>query len=353
MLIHWDYSPEQLLSACRSQIQILSEELIRVKRRGIHVVSVSRRTVDWLLENVDFSTETKNQLASLRRAYAQTGNLRTQAGVYLEVSEIAGSFGPRVGNRIPVSVSCLTRSGILERPKLVVENIDNDGWLIDFIFYNVREVCGSPSYEMQLLHGGGGDALRVLTYECAQRSIVCLVADSDKKHPTAADGKKIVAARGFCANSDWPLCFVYDPPCHEVENILPFEIVADMSKYDSADSIAVMNAIIAQEVAVNCSHGDRYWRWFDIKNGLKQNLFKEYKEDAKDWHSQKLSMAKIDAYSDELDGFGGNLIPRIRDSNQLQSELRRLLNSSTWPSDLRAFFIEVAWIFAATRRSVT
>ncbi|GJD29230.1 hypothetical protein PMNALOAF_0462 [Methylobacterium adhaesivum] len=352
MLVHWDHSADELIASDPDDIDALILELIRVRRLGYHLVSISRRTTQWLLGERANSSFVSTQLGMFHREYTQTGNLRLNSSVYIEVASFKHDFEIQQGAKIQASIKFLFRSGLLEAPKLILENIDNDGWFAEFIISNVRGLRQFPAVMVQRLHGGGGDVIRVLNYEIEKKSIVCVLMDSDKKFPDQEDDKKVVAVRDACSSSGWPFGFVFVAPCHELENLLPFSVVSDMARYDSAAAIKSLEIIAEREKLNKVPDQEIYWRWFDVKKGYNDSIKKDISIDAVNWHDDKLNEA-FGETAPAIAGFGDALIPRISIDNRLQAKLAQSLNTKEWHNDFREFFGHLAWVFAAQRRTIT
>ncbi|MGA4551061.1 hypothetical protein [Methylorubrum aminovorans] len=352
MLIHWDFSEEQLRSFDKELIEAFAGEMIRAKRLGHHIISISRRTASWIINSLEISNFTRVQLEIMSREYTQTGNLRKQASIYLEIAPFAHDFEVSQANRVDMSINCTMKHNVFAKSNIIVENIDNDGWFIDFVFQGVRSLSRLPKPAMHFLHGGGGDILRVLKYECEQKSIVCAFMDSDKKAPSSHMDQKVQDPVRICSDAAWPLSFVEATPCHEIENFLPFSVVSDLAKHDSADSIKIIQGIIEHERLNSTENEQLYWRWFDIKNGFTEACHKHLGENAINWHCEKIDTVH-NGQIRYIKGFGEFLIQRSARDNKVKSALIKALNSREWIEEFREFFLRIGWIFAAQKAKFT
>ncbi len=353
MLISWEFSEVDLASCNAEHLENLIGELIRARRLGIHLVSISRNTANWLIQNLPLSDFYKRQLESFSRNYTQTGNYKKTAKCYIAISSIGHDYDKMAGGVIRMSIKFILNTHILEQPKIIFENIDNDGWFVDFSIRNVRRVTKFPKMSGHKLHGGGGDVVRVLAHEIDNKNIVCLVMDSDKKYPDGPSSQKVDLARKMINDKNWPLGFVMPTPCHEIENFVPLQVVKEMVKHDNVEAANNLETISQNERHNNCIDHDKYWRWFDVKNGIDLNDKTAANQKCMEWHEGKLGLIGSSGEVKNIVGFGENIIPRISAENPLQALLKDALNRREWSEDYVEYFSEISWILAAERQTVT
>jgi hypothetical protein len=126
MLFHLDLV-EELGDIDENVMTSAIADLIRAHRLGHHLVVISRDSASWLQENVDLSTRDAAMLARISQSYAQTGDLRRRATIYVDIVAGRPENLSQSRNAIEVSIEMLVRYRLLEKPILLVENMESDG----------------------------------------------------------------------------------------------------------------------------------------------------------------------------------------------------------------------------------
>jgi hypothetical protein len=352
MIFYMDISSDDLSSVSEATLTAAVSDLVRAHRVGHHLVVISRPTATWLASNIDLSERDTAMLARISQEYAQTGDLRRRAKPFINVSANEASNLAVTASSITVSLGNLVQYRLLDQPILLVENLESDGALYDFLLrtHGALHECKHISFESQ--HGGGGDLVMVFKHKMDERRIVCTVFDSDRNAPASGNGKLAVLIE---AKEDlrWPLGFPVSPPCREAENIVPMELVMTLPSgvRNAANSIHLN--INKHELAQGHPLEEHFWLFFDLKEGIKPDKFGRLAPDERIWIEAKLRLDGIDPTVQKVEGYGNNIIRQIVAEHKFVGELRKLTRRTTWRRVFSPFLEELVWVLAATTRVMT
>jgi hypothetical protein len=344
MLFVLDLTEVELASISKDRLSNAVGELVRARRTGHHIVSMGRNSAKWLKDNLDLSKRDMATLDQLAYEFTQVGALARRASVYIRL--IANHLGDLKvdGNAINVSIDRLHIYRLFDRPILLVENLQWDGQLYKFLLDNHgdKHSCSRIAYDLQ--HGGGTEFPNVFKHHAALRHVICGVVDSDKDYPSGTNPslEKLFAIR---TDEGWPLCFPASPPCRELENCIPMELVIGLPTLKTHKTNAIVVKVDASEIA---GSSDQFWLYFDIKEGLSIQRFTALDDKARDWLRAKLAAAGIDPEKQDIEGYGSKVPSQIFDGNKHQSELRRLTRQAKWCSVFDDFIKQIIWVFAAS-----
>jgi hypothetical protein len=353
MLFFLDISEDDLVSVPSGLLATLASELARARRFGNHLVVMSRRSVEWIVRNVDLSQRDSAMLVRISQEYAQTANIRTKAKVYVRLSTKPEENLTCEGNSIAISLEYATQYDLLSRPVLVVENQENDGRLFEFILENHCDHRMIANLAYEISHGGGADLPRVFAAHARMRKVVCAVVDSDRDSPLSVDWK-LDELEGIKSMLGWPLCFPMTLPCREAENMIPMPLTMQLPAGFRNASNAVLLRIHDAEVAAGVVPSMCYWLFVDLKEGIKPGKLNGMEDAAaKEWIKSKLRLAGAEMDERELSGYGGTLIQQIFDENRFCSELRKLTREQWWRSIFSIFLEELAWPLVASVKVIT
>lgn len=352
MLFHWAWSIEELTAYDSLKIQLAVSEIIRASRKGYHLISLSRKTATWIAENVDLSNADKSQVSSIGANYTQTGGLSQVAALYVEISSMNNDF-ELLDNKLKVSQSYIIKSNLLEPARLIVENIDNDGWLFELILRNYTKTIGIARVNFELQHGGGHDVVRVLARNIEEKRIALLLTDSDKLFPSDRVSDTIKQGLRICANGNMPHCTIKVLPCHEIENLLPTELVSLLQSAAGHGTIGILQQIESLEKASGCPPHDRYWMYFDVKLGLSQDRLNSMHRDGQAWHKAKLEMIGMPIEDLAIEGFGKQVIPTMKSDGSLVSLFASKMREKKWLEIFSESFAYAGWFFISEKPSIT
>lgn len=349
MIIRWLYDDLLRDRLDDPVVTSFAIELLRAHRSGNHLAVIERKLAQALRAGADINDRDRALLDRLTSEYSQTGNLHRKASVYIDVLPESNEDIHVMGSAIRVPINKLLASRALERPILLSENIDNDGWIYKYILTNLIDVFSCPNVDLELSHGGGEDTVSVFTHHAREARIVCTIIDSDRKSPHSPDSEKHNRLRTRDREVGWPLSFVHAVPCHETENLLPHDLVATLPSGIVNSANQTILSISQAEINSGCDAASYYWLYFDCKNGIKSSDEENIRSEDWNWIAEKIGMSGINGKPWEISGFGDKLIQQVKSSNASIAEFRRLIRENRWLSSFAHFFSDVIWIFAASR----
>ena len=351
MLFYLDLVDE-LLSVPNAALTSAISDLIRAHRLGHHLAIITRPCASWLRDNLDLSRSDDAMVARIAQDYAQTGDLHRRANIFIRLSAEPTLDLSINGNAINVSIQRLVQYRLLDPAILLIENMESDGGLYRLLLENNCHFHHCDCVAFELHHGGGADLPMVFGYLIADRRIVCGITDSDKHAPTSSD-RKLDQLAHIKETANWPFCFPMSPPCREAENMIPFELVMALPSGMRNPTNAVQLRIKREELARGVQVEDRYWNFFDIKEGLNPDRFERMLPEEGNWIRAKLEFSGVDPEQKSVTGYGDSVIRQILDENKYVSELRNLTRHSSWRNVFSRFFDELVWVLAATPKIIT
>ena len=181
MLIRFALVAEQLSSVEPALLENVITELLRAHRHGFHLLVLSRQSAEFLYQFLKLSERDLALLQRVSSQYTQTGMLFQRASIYMEVS--TNNYFDLKGNAIFAPITFLGHANLGQPGNLLVEDAHNDGFVIDFILRNVRDIFNAPRYSFVIQHGGGSGVEKRFKEAAASKSITFCLLDSDKKSP--------------------------------------------------------------------------------------------------------------------------------------------------------------------------
>jgi hypothetical protein len=352
MLFYVDISHDDLTSVPPATLTDAVTDLVVAHRRGHHLVVISRSTASWLLDNTDLSNRDAAMLARISSDFAQTGDLRRRARMFVSLSANEALNLAVDGNVITVSLKMLVQYHLLDQPIFLVENMDSDGRVYRLLFDTHRALHNCSRVSFDLHHGGGDNLPMVFGQKIGERRIVCGVVDSDRISPLSPN-KKLEALAKIREELAWPLCFPVSPPCREAENAVPMELVMALPSGHKNPANALHLEISNQEVAQGHSLEEYFWLFFDLKEGMSAARFAKLAPDDKAWLDAKLNLCGVKAADLNIGGYGDSIIRQIFADNKFVGELAKLTRRQNWRTVFSPFLEEVLWILVSTSRIVT
>ncbi|WP_262049079.1 hypothetical protein [Bradyrhizobium sp. Bra78] len=351
MLFHLDLV-EQLAAVDRGVLGAAIADLIRAHRLGDHLVVVSRDSASWLQAHVDLSARDTAMLSRISQGYAQTGDLRRRAKIYVDIVAGAPRRISQAGNSIQVSIELLVRYRLLERPLLLVENMDSDGDLYEFLFENHCDLHHGSSVSFDRQHGGGADLAMVFERLARNTKIVCAIVDSDRASPDAPN-LKLAQLERLKQQLNWPLCFPTSPPAHEAENLVPLPIVMNLPSGVRNPTNTILLRVSQEEISNGHPLAEQFWLFFDVKEGSTPQKFGRMTENDQAWIISKAKLANIDPSEHSVAGYGDRVIGQVFAENKFKSELRKETRHPNWRDVFAGFLDEIIWVFLAGRKIIT
>jgi|SRR6476620_9729411 hypothetical protein len=99
MLIFCDLAEQELANIPVALLQVGLSEIVRAHRRGHHLVVIARWSMAWLTRNVDLSPADAAMLRRIGQNFAQAGDLRRKAKVFIRLIESRPAIFQRMGQR--------------------------------------------------------------------------------------------------------------------------------------------------------------------------------------------------------------------------------------------------------------
>lgn len=179
---------------------------------------------------------------------------------------------------------------------LVCENVKDSSFYINgtsFMMANQME----PTYRLNVIegNGGGGTIVEVLD---KYKDYPCLaICDSDKKYPLCSIGETLSGVTDYFKATHGRLLWIYALYVHELENLIPFEIIQKVRK------TKVGKRKINKLKEINdAENGKSYLQYFDFKKGISCELIaKIYKEDHAFYAVCKSVLQLSDAFDKDLE----------------------------------------------------
>ena len=266
-------------------------EALRAHRLGYHIVTMRRDIAEWIIKNMSLNDRERATIGRIKDDVTQHLGLANRAIRYIRlVDKVPGSYR-EIGNAIDISVEESTLLKIFEQPVLLVEDIQSDGELYRLTLENMFVPMRMPHPRFELQHGGGARIVEVFRSKVRDSRIVFAIYDSDRMCPQHSDTSKSHGFQEICASSGWPLAFWRSPPCHEAENMIPFEVICNTRYLDQCKAISHLIEIAEKEAAFKLSKSDRYWLYFDIKQGMSPERYSNINHEAtRNWIKSKLQL---------------------------------------------------------------
>jgi hypothetical protein len=350
MLIKFALVPEQLSSIDPAVLENIVSELLRAHRHGFHLLVLSRQAAEFLCKHITLAPRDLALLQRLSSEYTQTGTLWRRASTYLEVS-IDSHFDLR-DNAIITPITYLGPANIGQPGGLLIEDAHNDGFVIDFILRNVRDIFGAPRSSFVLQHGGGGGLVRRFEEAVELRSITLCILDTDMKSPRdnlCAVSRKVLAA----CSPTWPPVIAKTLPCHEIENVIPHEVLRMLRCAEGCNWNTFVPMVEAWEETTSIPRTERFWLFFDVKGGLSSEAASKINPLDKKWLDDRLKIAGLTAAPWIHTGYGTNVISCLRVDNAAQAELRRHVRSKNWLAVFSPMCSQLLWFFASAVPLIT
>jgi hypothetical protein len=354
MIIHFDFSIEELALAIPQQLRQFIAEGIRAHRLGMHVLVLDRAVADYLLTHIDLSDLERAAVQKLRGEFTQTADLVRRSKWHLKVRALPSDTKRVVGNGIEISLDLATNPDVFARTAIVVEDAISDGRFFEFLIQNLRDLFKIPSLQYEVIHGGGERTLEVARSKIEERRIVCVIVDTDKNAYVVPETRKIRALRRLVADRGWPLAFVCPTPCRETENLIPLEVfrILECANGRAATFSTLESIEFLERSGVNI---DGLFRlYFDFKLGVSSHSIDRMNgEDEKAWVLERLQKAGVDTQDFALLGFGEQIITQVMRANHACARLRSEVRQRVWLETFGEYISEIMWLCVGGVKQVT
>lgn len=352
MIFEISATAADLEAANRQQLHDVVSDLLQSHRQAHHLVIVARNCADWLIANGDFNARDRAMLLRLRSEYTQTAGLLISAAMRITVAP-AHSLGPVVDtNRIVIGLNDVNWTYLLQRVNLIVEDAEYDGRLYDAIFKATKGKIGAPNISFDKRNGGGTGIFHVWRHQIAEGHIVCLVADSDRRHPDSAIPAKFGEALSFAGEAGSPFAWCMPLPCLEIENLIPVKILRELPcVFEKPHEIDALEKIETSERSAGIDPLKRFWLYFDLKQGIKNSdLLSSTPAGMGEWYvSRKAVGGSMATYR----GFGENVLHQVVNNGEALGKFVREILTRGWWDTFGGFFSFVLWLgFAPIRNAL-
>lgn len=354
MIIHFDYTINQVETLEPALLQEVVAELMRSHRYGHHLVVINRPVASWLLENLDLSDKDKASLAQIERDYTQTADLVRRCQICIRLREVQEPYVVRCSKFVDIDIRLISKPYILDRVVLVFEDATTDGKLYSILFELLRSKIGAPAISWEPTHGGGSRTIEIAEEKAKEKRIVCALIDTDLKSPSSNKNSKISQIERISDDLGWPLVLATTPSCREIENMIPYEIVKLLPCAASNKSMSDIETILKYDDNTNCDLLYRFWMYFDVKDGLDGGEVEEWKNgDAVEWIKMKMSAVTANTSNLKLQGFGSNVVGQLVANGSIHGQLRRAVHSNKWWSYFGDYFSFLMWVCSSSRKNFT
>lgn len=343
---------EDLIAAQRDRLTDMTCELLRAHRMGHHFLIVPREPSGWLLDNLDFNERERATLQKIRNDYTQSASLRGKALARIVIDVGHKSGATRDGKSIIVGLADISGYSLVEQTQLLVEDTESDGRLYEKILDQLKERIGAPAVRYDLRNGGGQNIYNVWKQQIEAKKIVCLLADSDRKHHTDVEKTEVAGARKLAEQLEWLFAWAVVLPCREIENLVPAFVLEELPfAYDKAAQICALKKIEEVEIDGGIAPPQRFSFFYDMKYGLgNAPLHERYKEHVADWIESKLQHGGTRPC---YNGFGSDVISYLLEQSRALQAFLRHIKSDNWWEIFGEVFALILWLGFAPRRQAT
>lgn len=348
MIVSLELAADDIYRYNVGDIESAIEELLRSARLGYHIAIIPTTIARAILDVVSLGAKHRAFLEKLALEYPQVAALRRSVSAYVRVTSRFDI--PAVSQTaIDIELSLLSFPHTLERTVVVVEDCESDGRFYRQALAALKGKLGFSTHNAEYVHGGGERLWEIAKQRITERRIVVIVADSDRATPYDSASDKVKRIKSKLKECDWPLVRLIELPCREVENIIPVNVVRMLRCATGRDSsLDFLHRIHAVEDKLCCGSNDKFWLYFDVKNGFKlSDLRHGERNPAAQWQKQRV----VDPDSGtilEIEGFGSHVIDQFNQSNEAIASFRQHVFSSDWFSIFGNHIRELSEFTAAT-----
>lgn len=265
MLIHFSLTPIELEGVDKTTLREATALLLSAHRRGDHVTVVPRDTALWLTHNLQLSEQDIATANRIKSEYTQNAGLLNQAQVFLKIVADADHLRGDSDREIPITLNTFAKTRLSERVAFVVEDIVNDGKTYESILAGIGKRHAARVTAFELLHGGGDRIEETFKKQIEYGRFVVCIVDSDFPAPSDGIPTKAKRLRQIANRENWRAQIIAITPCREIENFIPLEIIRELGLNIDNETIRNLGRIAEREKPSHKT--DKYWLYFDIKEG--------------------------------------------------------------------------------------
>lgn len=322
-------------------------EILRAHRFGHHLFVIDRKLGDWLNNNLPLNDADRAILRRIISSYAQFGNLRDRAHIY---ACIKGNDSPIScdKNVIYFPFSLISKPYLLDRTALITENSANDGKLIHEIISNVARRSGLGKVSFELVNGGGTTVEAVASNLIDDGRVMSIVLDSDHYMPKKEVPASIRRLNGLSQGKEWPFVFSSSLPCREIENLIPMNVVENLScSVEKKKVFEALKKIASNEHTLHDSvRSGSFWRYFDTKKGLDKAKILELPPAEQEWLSARLKLCD----SDGVGAISERIVQTLLADGRAMMEFVTEVVKPEWWHEFGTCFSPSLWAGVAAQR---
>ncbi|MGO4308539.1 hypothetical protein AB4Z35_01510 [Pseudomonas sp. KB_15] len=266
------------LTTKTSEKIIAIENILRSHGEGKHLLWMPHETISSLLKCDQFGFYSKKVLTELSSQVLETRELATKFKLKI-VFDFSDQFKFSFYDGAWVlGFGHFRDSEVLQKPILLTENDDDAKIFVHGAkSYLFKEKIGNCDIKLEITSGGGDTTYKTFKrYSDEQVRFVACIIDSDKDHPKAPLGstaKKFSKVKqGYSERQYFEML-----DCHEIENILPIDLVREIASTNCKSSLIFSNPkyykfrkypdhknglTVKNAIADDFSHKDNYWADF-------------------------------------------------------------------------------------------
>lgn len=353
MLIFLTATPDSLSQFDPDQIEELFSELLRASSQGLHMVVLTRAQCDWARETLDLNTREKAQLQHLKTLYTQRGNLPKRAPCFMEVTLGEQQLEEVTPNKYRIGHIPLLRGSFLTEAKFILENVENDGDMLDIILKETGKSQDIKYFHFLRAHGGGADTPTCFRAAIPEQRVIVTLVDSDKKAPMDGNSQTY---RNLIreANRQMFVGMIDATPCKEIENLVPFSILRDhrqriCSGYENFENLQTLLDRQSISYPTDC-----LWLFFDVKKGIEaEKLAAVANPDVRSWLDIKFLEDEQSFYDLQISGFGDGILRQFLNCGAAVKEFVQFIKGEYWAEHFGMFFANIYWYFVAEKPRAT
>jgi hypothetical protein len=145
----------------------------------------------------------------------------------------------------------------------------------------------------------------------------------------------------------WPLVIAEVLPCHEIENVVPFEVMRKLKCAIGCTWNGLLPKIQTWEEANSVPLAERFWLFFDVKDGLSSEMIVAIDSRDIKWMHDRLLAADLSATPWRHTGYGHSVLSILGADNASLSELRRSVRHKNWLDVFSPLCKRLLWFFVA------
>jgi len=343
MIFDLTSSLADLESSDKERLHNVISDLLAVHRAGHHLVIMPRDLADWLVVNVAFNDRDKALLKWLRDDFTQSEQLLDAASIRVSVSPSQKSGIVVEQKRIVVGLNDVKWTYLLDRANLLIEDAEYDGQLYLKILDACKGQIDAPNVAFDRRNGGGTGIFHVWKHQVTEGHLVCLVADSDRRHPESLVPTKFSEARTFAVEKGFPFAWCHPLPCLEIENLIPLDVLRLLPcVFEKAADVDALALIAANEEASKIDVLKRFYLFYDLKLGLKPaDLEANNPPGSSDWYAQK---KRVGGDRAAYKGFGENILSQLLADGDLLNRFLKQVKRREWWDTFGDFVSLLLWI---------